>query len=72
MPTLRTEAMDMVQNDEALEINLDLLEERGEQAAIHEEKWKNTTTKRSATQASSQETSCTVAMMQAVRKKWES
>ncbi|GJR42661.1 reverse transcriptase domain-containing protein [Tanacetum coccineum] len=36
MPTLRTAEIDMVQNDEALEINLDLLEERGEQEAIHE------------------------------------
>ncbi|GJS78491.1 reverse transcriptase domain-containing protein [Tanacetum coccineum] len=33
--TLTTE-IDMVQNDEALEINLDLLEERREQAAIRE------------------------------------
>ncbi|GJT83556.1 reverse transcriptase domain-containing protein [Tanacetum coccineum] len=36
MPTLRTAEIDMVQNDEALEINLDLLEERREQATIHE------------------------------------
>nr|GEZ53693.1 reverse transcriptase domain-containing protein [Tanacetum cinerariifolium] len=36
MPTLRTAKIDMVQNDEALEINLDLLEERKEQAAIRE------------------------------------
>ncbi|GKE70040.1 hypothetical protein Tco_1528112 [Tanacetum coccineum] len=28
MPTLRTAKIDMVQNDEALEINLDLLEEK--------------------------------------------
>ncbi|GJQ94238.1 reverse transcriptase domain-containing protein [Tanacetum coccineum] len=34
MPTLRTAEIDMVQNDEALEINLDLLEKRREQAAI--------------------------------------
>ncbi|GJW46500.1 reverse transcriptase domain-containing protein [Tanacetum coccineum] len=40
MPTLRTAKVDMVQNDEALEINLDLLEERREQAAIHEAKSK--------------------------------
>ncbi|GJZ90767.1 putative ribonuclease H-like domain-containing protein, partial [Tanacetum coccineum] len=38
MPTLRTSEIDMVQNDEALEINLDLLEERREQAAIRETK----------------------------------
>ncbi|GKD31267.1 hypothetical protein Tco_1242045 [Tanacetum coccineum] len=34
MPTLRTAEIDMVWNDKALEINLDLLEERREQAAI--------------------------------------
>nr|GEU50912.1 reverse transcriptase domain-containing protein [Tanacetum cinerariifolium] len=36
MPTLRIAEIEMVQNDEALEINLDLLEERREQAAIRE------------------------------------
>ncbi|GJS56824.1 hypothetical protein Tco_0651608 [Tanacetum coccineum] len=36
MPTLRIAEIDKVQFDEALEINLDLLEERMEQAAIHE------------------------------------
>ncbi|GKC53814.1 reverse transcriptase domain-containing protein [Tanacetum coccineum] len=40
MPTLRTAEVDMVQNNEALEINLDLLEERREQAAICEAKSK--------------------------------
>ncbi|GJV17541.1 hypothetical protein Tco_1362864 [Tanacetum coccineum] len=40
MPTMRTAEVDMVQNDEALEINLDLLEERREQAEIHEAKSK--------------------------------
>ncbi|GJT46405.1 reverse transcriptase domain-containing protein [Tanacetum coccineum] len=34
MPTLRTTGVDLVQNNEALEINLDLLEERREQSAI--------------------------------------
>nr|GEX64000.1 hypothetical protein [Tanacetum cinerariifolium] len=34
MPTLRTMEVDMVQNNEDLGINLDLLEERREQAAI--------------------------------------
>ncbi|GJR45147.1 reverse transcriptase domain-containing protein [Tanacetum coccineum] len=34
MPTLRTVEIDMAHNDEALEINLNLLEERREQAAI--------------------------------------
>ncbi|GJT25700.1 reverse transcriptase domain-containing protein [Tanacetum coccineum] len=36
MPTLRTAEIDIVQNDKALEINLDLLEVKREQAAIHE------------------------------------
>ncbi|GJZ14385.1 reverse transcriptase domain-containing protein [Tanacetum coccineum] len=36
MPTLRTAKIEMVQNDEALEIKLDILEERREQAAILE------------------------------------
>ncbi|GKD41349.1 hypothetical protein Tco_1261556 [Tanacetum coccineum] len=40
MPTLRTAEVDLVQNDEALKINLDLLEERREQAAIREAKSK--------------------------------
>ncbi|GJW85371.1 reverse transcriptase domain-containing protein [Tanacetum coccineum] len=40
MPTLRTTEVDMIKNDEALEINLDLLEERREQAAIQEAKSK--------------------------------
>ncbi|GKD48763.1 hypothetical protein Tco_1277739 [Tanacetum coccineum] len=40
MPTLRTATVDMVENDEALEINLDLLEERREQATIREAKSK--------------------------------
>ncbi|GKD14111.1 reverse transcriptase domain-containing protein, partial [Tanacetum coccineum] len=40
MPILRTAEVDLVQNDEALEINLDLLEERREQEAIREAKSK--------------------------------
>ncbi|GJX25471.1 reverse transcriptase domain-containing protein [Tanacetum coccineum] len=36
MPTLRTTKIDMVQNDEALKLNLDLLEEKREQAAFRE------------------------------------
>ncbi|GJZ43035.1 hypothetical protein Tco_0590290 [Tanacetum coccineum] len=39
-PTLRTAEVDLIQNNEALEINLDLLEERREQAAIQEAKSK--------------------------------
>ncbi|GJT34612.1 reverse transcriptase domain-containing protein [Tanacetum coccineum] len=40
MPTLRTAKVDMIKNDEALEINLDLLEEKREHAAIQEAKSK--------------------------------
>ncbi|GKE24816.1 hypothetical protein Tco_1436328 [Tanacetum coccineum] len=36
MPTIRTTEVDQVQNHEALQINLDLLKERREEAAIHE------------------------------------
>ncbi|GJS68703.1 reverse transcriptase domain-containing protein [Tanacetum coccineum] len=40
MPTIRTAKVDLVQNNEALEINLDLLEERREEATIREAKSK--------------------------------
>ncbi|GJW83007.1 reverse transcriptase domain-containing protein [Tanacetum coccineum] len=40
MPTLRTAEVDLVQNDEDMKINLDLLEEKREQAAIREAKSK--------------------------------
>ncbi|GKA58838.1 reverse transcriptase domain-containing protein [Tanacetum coccineum] len=40
MPTLRTAEVDLIKNDEALEINLDLIEEKREQAAIQEAKSK--------------------------------
>ncbi|GJS26155.1 reverse transcriptase domain-containing protein, partial [Tanacetum coccineum] len=40
MPTLRTAEIDPAKNNEALEINLDLIEERREQAAIQEAKSK--------------------------------
>ncbi|GJR33732.1 reverse transcriptase domain-containing protein [Tanacetum coccineum] len=40
MPTLRTAELDMIKNDEALEINLDLLEEKREQTAMQEAKSK--------------------------------
>ncbi|GJV88346.1 hypothetical protein Tco_1532284 [Tanacetum coccineum] len=36
MPTLQTTEVDMVQNDEALKLNLDLLEEKREQTAIRD------------------------------------
>ncbi|GJY42501.1 hypothetical protein Tco_0429771 [Tanacetum coccineum] len=70
MPTLRTTEVDPAQNNEALEINLDLLEERREQAAIREakQKWKSITTPKSEARVLSKEISCTVTMRQAVRK----
>ncbi|GJR73866.1 reverse transcriptase domain-containing protein [Tanacetum coccineum] len=40
MPTLQTAEVDLTKNDEALEINLDLIEEKREQAAIQEAKSK--------------------------------
>ncbi|GKF23032.1 reverse transcriptase domain-containing protein, partial [Tanacetum coccineum] len=40
MPTFRTAEVNVAENDEALEINLDLLEEKREQAAIREAKSK--------------------------------
>ncbi|GJT33223.1 reverse transcriptase domain-containing protein [Tanacetum coccineum] len=40
MPTLRTAEVDMIKNDEALGVNLDLLEEKREQIAIQEAKSK--------------------------------
>ncbi|GKA45263.1 reverse transcriptase domain-containing protein [Tanacetum coccineum] len=45
MPTYRTTAVDVVHNDEELRLNLDLLEERRERAAIHEAKAKLQMTK---------------------------
>ncbi|GJY67603.1 reverse transcriptase domain-containing protein [Tanacetum coccineum] len=45
MPTYRTMAVDVVHNDEELRLKLDLLEERHEQAAIHEAKAKSQMTK---------------------------
>ncbi|GKA91897.1 hypothetical protein Tco_0813822 [Tanacetum coccineum] len=73
MPTLRTAEVDMVQNNEALGINLDLLEERREQAAIREAKSKAKMEKYYNSKVCSTNFKpgdlCTVAMMQAVRKK---
>ncbi|GKA20127.1 hypothetical protein Tco_0700116, partial [Tanacetum coccineum] len=40
MPTLRTAEVDLIKNDEALEINLDLIEEKREQAPIQAAKSK--------------------------------
>ncbi|GKD04986.1 reverse transcriptase domain-containing protein [Tanacetum coccineum] len=46
MPTLRTAEVDLVQNNKALKINLDLLEEKREQTAIREAKSKEKIEKR--------------------------
>nr|GFB90160.1 reverse transcriptase domain-containing protein [Tanacetum cinerariifolium] len=45
MPTYRTTAIDVVNNDEELRLNLDLLEERREHAAINEARSKSKMTK---------------------------
>ncbi|GJU72805.1 reverse transcriptase domain-containing protein [Tanacetum coccineum] len=45
MPTYRTAVVDVVHNDEELRLNLDLLEERRERAAIREAKAKSNMTK---------------------------
>nr|GEW65544.1 reverse transcriptase domain-containing protein [Tanacetum cinerariifolium] len=73
MPTWRTAKVNMIKNDEALEINQDLLEEKREQAAIQEAKSKDMMKKNTimpgfATQVSSQETSSTEATKQAMRR----
>ncbi|GJR05439.1 hypothetical protein Tco_0528423 [Tanacetum coccineum] len=73
MPTLRTTEVDIVQNNKALGINLDLLEERREQAVIREAKSKVKMEKYYNSKVCSTSFKpgdlCTVAMMQAVRKK---
>nr|GEZ14192.1 reverse transcriptase domain-containing protein [Tanacetum cinerariifolium] len=59
MPTLRTAEVDLVGNNKALEISLDLLEERREEIAIRRQKQskngKNTITQKYRTQALNQE-----------------
>ncbi|GJZ25532.1 reverse transcriptase domain-containing protein [Tanacetum coccineum] len=76
IPSLRCTEVDQILNDEALLLNLDMLEEKRERAAIREAKskakWKSTTTPRSVTLLSSQETSCTKAMRPAKERKAES
>ncbi|GKB32275.1 hypothetical protein Tco_0871676 [Tanacetum coccineum] len=67
-PTLRTTEIDTAKNNEALGINLDLIEERREQATIQKAKSKkkmeNITTQESAAQVSSWATWSTAAMKQ--------
>nr|GEV11545.1 reverse transcriptase domain-containing protein [Tanacetum cinerariifolium] len=72
IPTLRTMEVDMIKNDEALGVSLDLLEEKREQAAIQEakskakmEKYYNTG---SAAQAFVRKTSSTETIKQVIRK----
>nr|GEX59636.1 hypothetical protein [Tanacetum cinerariifolium] len=73
MPTLRTAKVDMINNDEALGINLDLLEEKREQAAIQEAKekpkWKNTIILGFVTQSLGRQTLSTETTKQAMQKK---
>ncbi|GJV02973.1 hypothetical protein Tco_1336542 [Tanacetum coccineum] len=76
MPSLRC-SMDNNKNDEEILLNLDLLEEKRELAAIDEEKhkkkkWKNTITRRSEAQLRSSKTSCTEAMKPTRKKILES
>ncbi|GKA24263.1 reverse transcriptase domain-containing protein [Tanacetum coccineum] len=69
MPTFRTAEVNVAENDKALEINLELLEEKREQVVRRKKargKWKNTTTPKLEVQVSSQETWCTRATKQAV------
>ncbi|GKC19581.1 reverse transcriptase domain-containing protein [Tanacetum coccineum] len=72
MPTLRTAEVDLVQNNEALGINLDLLdkEERMQQYVKLKvkQKWKNITMQEFKIQASNQEISYTATTMQAEQK----
>nr|GEV85596.1 reverse transcriptase domain-containing protein [Tanacetum cinerariifolium] len=72
LPTLRTMEVDMIKNDEALGVNLDLLEEKKSKQQFQKQeaksRWRNTITQRSASQASVQETSSTRTMKQAVQK----
>ncbi|GKF37819.1 hypothetical protein Tco_0114577, partial [Tanacetum coccineum] len=72
MPTLRTAEIDQAKNNEALGINLDLIEERREQAVIQEAKSKkkmeNITTQESAEQVSNRVIWSTAAMKQVMLK----
>ncbi|GJW90735.1 reverse transcriptase domain-containing protein [Tanacetum coccineum] len=72
MPTLRTVEIDLIKNDEALEINLDLIEEKREQTAIQEAKaklkWKVILTLKSAATDSNQGHRVYVTMMQVTPK----
>ncbi|GKG11260.1 hypothetical protein Tco_0342660, partial [Tanacetum coccineum] len=74
MPTIRTAEVDLVRNNEALEINLDLLEERREEALIREAKSKAKMEKyyNEKVQNTNQETLYTATTMQAERRTWGS
>ncbi|GJV69913.1 reverse transcriptase domain-containing protein [Tanacetum coccineum] len=68
MPTLRTAEIDLTKNNEALGMNLDLIEERREQAAIQEQKQekmeRNYNSESPTAQVSSRATWSTAAMKQ--------
>ncbi|GJZ22777.1 reverse transcriptase domain-containing protein [Tanacetum coccineum] len=70
MPTLRTAKVNLGENNEALEINLDLLEEGNQQYVKLrvKQKWKNTITQKFEIQVSSQDTLCTATTMLAGQK----
>nr|GEY56904.1 reverse transcriptase domain-containing protein [Tanacetum cinerariifolium] len=73
MPTLRTTEVDVIKNDKALRVILDLLEEKKKnRKQFRKQKakpgWRNTITPGFVTQASVRETSSTGTMKQAVRK----
>ncbi|GJR29980.1 reverse transcriptase domain-containing protein [Tanacetum coccineum] len=67
IPTLRTAEIDLMKNDEALEKNLDLIEEKENKQQFKRQKaklrWKSTTTIKSAAQASGRGTWSAIAMM---------
>ncbi|GJW29257.1 reverse transcriptase domain-containing protein [Tanacetum coccineum] len=69
MLTLRTAELDLAKNDEALEINLDLIEKKENKQQFKRRKvklrWKSTTTLKFKAQASGRGKWSTVAMMQA-------
>ncbi|GKD93349.1 reverse transcriptase domain-containing protein [Tanacetum coccineum] len=74
MPSLRYGEVNRAENDEELLLNLDILKERREKAAVREAmpRWKSIITLESAAQPSAQETSSTAATKQAMLKTAES
>nr|GEY74631.1 reverse transcriptase domain-containing protein [Tanacetum cinerariifolium] len=76
MPSLRYAEIEQVQNDEALMLNLDMLEEKRERVVIREAKRKanmeNTKMPKFVVQPSSLETSCTAATKPAMQRRAKS